>query len=258
MFDRRPMSQRSFSHHSRHGTVFSSDRCDFKNGVKVVKPSRITEMQLCQDFAEFGAFHAMQIHSELTEGFQGYDTIRYTFVNNGGEKDEERVVSKAPERQEQQCADSELIEEVINLLDNTSKTIRDFPDVDSFIEFCDEHGLLFGDDNCDGYTELSLMTVFTQLLVLIMTYDQVIDHYRTLLEANPGKALHIGNENYAFIDPEGNLLGICDPKDGVDLAEAFDLDRSAYNSCLGGWDGETCVDTRAHIKTPSFVDVFYK
>lgn len=258
MFDKRPMSQRSFSHHCRNGTVFSSDRCDFKNGVKVVKPSRITEMQLCQDFAEFGAFHAMQIHSELTEGFQGYDTIRYTFVNKGGEKGDEGRVERAPERQEQQCLDSRLVEGVLYLLNNTSKTIRDFPDVDSFIEFCDGHGLLFSDDNSDGYTELSLMTVFNQLLVLIMTYDQVLEHYRALLEANPGKALHIGNDNYAFIDPEGNLLGICDPKDGVDMDEAFELDSSAYNSSLGGWNEDTYLETRAHIKTPSFIDVAIK
>jgi len=258
MFDKRPMSQRSFSHHSRNGTVFSSDRCDFKNGVKVVKPSRITEVQLGQDFAEFGAFHAMQIHGELTEGFQGYDTIRYTFVKEEGEKDADEAAERTHELQEQQAVVDEIAEEVISLLNNTSKEIRNFPNVQAFIDFCDDHGLLFSHDNGVGYTELSLMTAFSQLITLVLTHDQVLDHYRALLEANPGKALHIGNDNYAFIDPEGNLLGICDPKDGVDMDEAFELDSSAYNSSLGGWNEDTYVETRAHIKTPSYIAVVFK
>lgn len=71
------LNESSFSHTSRNGTHFKADRCDFLNGVEVEKPSDISELDLCADFAEFAAYHAVAIRERLN-GFSGYDTVSYT------------------------------------------------------------------------------------------------------------------------------------------------------------------------------------
>ena len=73
------LNEKPFSHSCRHGTAFESERCDFKTGVKVVKPENITEVNLGADFAEFGSFHAMHILERLN-GFQGYDCIEFAIT----------------------------------------------------------------------------------------------------------------------------------------------------------------------------------
>ena len=62
-----------------NGTEFKATRADLRDGV-VVLPStlNVTELQKMADFAQFGAWHAHQIHPNLN-GFSGYDAISYTF-----------------------------------------------------------------------------------------------------------------------------------------------------------------------------------
>lgn len=72
-------NEKPFSHRSANGTNFKADRCDFKNGVMVERPLDISDAQLCADFSEFGAFHALAIHERL-KGFAGYDCISYTIT----------------------------------------------------------------------------------------------------------------------------------------------------------------------------------
>ena len=78
MLKNTPMAERKFGHTSRNGTKFKAERCDFKTGVRVIKPAGISEARYCQDVCEFGAFHAMNIRDELHSGFGGYDTIDFT------------------------------------------------------------------------------------------------------------------------------------------------------------------------------------
>lgn len=75
------LNECNFSHTSRNGTHFKADRCDFQNGVEVEKPSGISELDLCADFAEFAAYHAVAIHERLN-GFPGYDTVKYKISVN--------------------------------------------------------------------------------------------------------------------------------------------------------------------------------
>lgn len=73
-----PMCQRRFEHSCSNGVTFKSDRCDFKNGVDVFIPDHIAKEQAMADYAEMAAFHTHHIFPELTEGFRGWDAIRYT------------------------------------------------------------------------------------------------------------------------------------------------------------------------------------
>lgn len=61
-------------HTCRNGTVFRSSRADLADVVQVKRSSDWP--QTCADFAEFGAWHAMEIWPHLN-GFQGYDCVRY-------------------------------------------------------------------------------------------------------------------------------------------------------------------------------------
>ena len=72
-----PMEERQFKHRSSKGTVFTSDRCDLKNGVDVTIHNYTSKENAMADFAEFSAFHALVIREELHGGFGGYDTITY-------------------------------------------------------------------------------------------------------------------------------------------------------------------------------------
>jgi hypothetical protein len=67
-----------YEHHSRFGTVFISERCDFRGGVNVLVPKHLTEAELMSDVSEMVANHSLNIREQLFGGFQGYDCIRYT------------------------------------------------------------------------------------------------------------------------------------------------------------------------------------
>lgn len=146
-------------------------------------------------------------------------------------------------------------EAVLNVLDNTSKVIHDFSDAKAFVAFCDEYGLLATEVDHDAYLEAGLLTAYRELLVEVLTYDQVLGHYRRLLELNPGQALHIGQDDYAVLDEDGYLYGVNkSASESFSEAGAYDFDRSAYNTCVGGWNADTFVETWRYIEDPVFLD----
>jgi hypothetical protein len=69
------MNEKPFAHSCRFGTTFSSDRCDFKNGV-IVSHRQPKKELFISDLAEMVSFHAINIHPQLN-GFQGYDCIEW-------------------------------------------------------------------------------------------------------------------------------------------------------------------------------------
>ena len=64
-------------HVTRYGTLFRADRADLVGGVMVSHRRGLTYAALAGEFAEFGAWHALQIRPELSH-FSGYNTIQYT------------------------------------------------------------------------------------------------------------------------------------------------------------------------------------
>lgn len=70
---------RAPKHRSHNGTVFKAERCDLRGGVDVLKPERISEADLCADFAEFAAWHTHCIFEQLN-GFPGWGGISYSIV----------------------------------------------------------------------------------------------------------------------------------------------------------------------------------
>jgi hypothetical protein len=146
-------------------------------------------------------------------------------------------------------------EAALSVLDNTSKVIHEFADAKSFVAFCDEHGLLATEAKDDAFTEAGLLIAYRELLVEVLTYDQVLGHYRRLLELHPGKALHIGQDDYAVLDEDGYLYAV-NKSDSETFSQAgvYDFDRSAYNTCVGGWNADTFVETWRYIEDPVFLD----
>ncbi|WP_338924600.1 hypothetical protein V0M98_33835 (plasmid) [Pseudomonas silesiensis] len=150
---------------------------------------------------------------------------------------------------------SEVKEELIVALDNYGKVIHEFADEQAFIAFCDSDGLLAKENGHEAYPEAVLLKAYHELLVEVLTYDAVLGHYRRLLEANPGKALHIGQEDYAVLDDKGYLYCV-NKSSSVAFSDAgeYDFDRSAYNTCAGGWNADTYVETWKFIEAPVFLD----
>lgn len=62
--------------HHVNGTIFKAERCDLRGGVTVNKP---LDKIPASDMFVFGAWHALQIHSDLN-GFGGYDAVQFTHV----------------------------------------------------------------------------------------------------------------------------------------------------------------------------------
>lgn len=69
-------NDKPYEHRSSNGTLFTCNRCDLREPVKVTRPSRLSDTHFAQDIGEFAAYHALHIHPCLN-GFPGYDTIRY-------------------------------------------------------------------------------------------------------------------------------------------------------------------------------------
>ncbi len=71
------MNEKSFEYTSHYGTVFKSDRCDFKGGVWVThQPAE--KFFSWSDVTEMIGYHATNIHPQLN-GFQGYDCVQWHF-----------------------------------------------------------------------------------------------------------------------------------------------------------------------------------
>ena len=62
------------SHMSGNGTTFKCETRDLSTVVHVEHYGEISLESLAADFAEFGAWHGMNVHNTLSS-FQGYDTI---------------------------------------------------------------------------------------------------------------------------------------------------------------------------------------
>jgi hypothetical protein len=71
------LNTKAIQHMSSNGTTFKADRGDLQSGVRVLSAWNTSLEHMMSDFAEFGAWHLMNIHPSL-HGFGGYDTITYT------------------------------------------------------------------------------------------------------------------------------------------------------------------------------------
>lgn len=85
-----------------------------------------------------------------------------------------------------------------------------------------------------------------------LTFDQVLDLYRLLLESRPGKLLKLAFDGAAGIE-DGRLFGTyVDTSRPGTTFEVYDFDRNAFQD--GHWLGETPEQTRAAIENPVFID----
>ena len=87
-----------------------------------------------------------------------------------------------------------------------------------------------------------------------MTYNETLASYQRLLEANPGKAMQIGDDCYAVLI-NGTLSGVYTNLDGaVDLGTTFDFDREAWDAECECWEGDVSgMQTAFCIATPFLV-----
>jgi hypothetical protein len=87
-----------------------------------------------------------------------------------------------------------------------------------------------------------------------MKFRDVLEAYRNLLVANPGKALLTTGGNVAYLE-DGELFGAALKLDGTpDLESGYDFDANAFLD-EGCWDGMTPEETRARITNPTFLDL---
>lgn len=90
---------------------------------------------------------------------------------------------------------------------------------------------------------------------MVLTYEEVLEHYRRLLKGWPVKAaLDIGR-GHAAILVNDQVCGLVGADDGCFVLyedEVYNFDRSAFLE-EGCWDGETPEETRAAIENPRFV-----
>ncbi|MFK4136735.1 hypothetical protein ACI2KR_31380 [Pseudomonas luteola] len=91
----------------------------------------------------------------------------------------------------------------------------------------------------------------------MLTFDPLMQAYKELLEANPGKALIIGPDSVACLDKNGYLYG-AELDDGRVLHDGFtDFHEWAFDQERGCWDCETSQqETLGYIQKPVFVDAW--
>jgi len=139
--------------------------------------------------------------------------------------------------------------EILSCLDNASHVIHHYPTESGFLSWWEAHGS--GDL---GLTELQFLGLYRQLRAEIYTFDTCLAEYRRLLQGRPQHALLIGDGQYAFLQPSGELIGLSvDKHSTVDHADVYDFDSSAFNTSIGGWMDESYVETRQRITDPVFV-----
>jgi hypothetical protein len=106
-----------------------------------------------------------------------------------------------------------------------------------------------------------LVAVYEYLSKPTLTYVEVIESYREILLANPGKALKSGDGIYAVLTlykGKAFVTGVHSESDSVitdEVAEeySFDFDASAFSDA-GGWDGMTQEETLLEILCPEFIN----
>ncbi|WP_124625886.1 hypothetical protein [Burkholderia sp. Bp9012] len=90
-----------------------------------------------------------------------------------------------------------------------------------------------------------------------LSYEDVLARYRTLLAANPGKALITSPDTVALFHPDSQDLCWAYCHDGtpcIDIDSCSDFDRSAFYD--GHWEGDASAEeTLAAISNPRFLDL---
>lgn len=89
-----------------------------------------------------------------------------------------------------------------------------------------------------------------------MNYDDALTAYQRVLEANPGKAMLIGDDCYAVLI-NGCLYGAyLDLVGAIDLGKTFNFDREAWDGVGECWSGDVSgMQTAFCIATPSLVEL---
>ena len=138
--------------------------------------------------------------------------------------------------------------EILSCMDNSSHVIHNTPDETSFLMWWEANGS--GDL---GLTQPQLLDVYRQLRTDIYTFDSCLAEYRRFLLGHPQHALRIGDREYAYLQPNGVLIGLSVADfTTIDQADVFDFDSDAFNTSIGGWMDESYVETRRRITEPEF------
>ena len=74
-----PFSKRPWEHHSRNGTIFTTECRDFSTEILAQIPRSLAESAFAEDVAEMIDQHLTTIQP-LLKGFVGYGTLTYTTV----------------------------------------------------------------------------------------------------------------------------------------------------------------------------------
>lgn len=89
-----------------------------------------------------------------------------------------------------------------------------------------------------------------------LEYHEVIEHYRRLLQAHPGKALLICEGGNVAVLEDGGVFGAAIRANGtIEIDNLYDFDISAFDTDQGCWDGETPELAWERIQNPTFIDL---
>ncbi|NMX54201.1 hypothetical protein [Pseudomonas veronii] len=88
-----------------------------------------------------------------------------------------------------------------------------------------------------------------------MTFKEVLEKYRQLLQAHPGKDLIIADGNAAVMEG-GEVYGAPLKLDGtLEFDSLYDFDANAFLADEGRWDGESSEQLQARILFPAFISI---
>jgi len=88
-----------------------------------------------------------------------------------------------------------------------------------------------------------------------MTFKEVLEKYRQLLQANPGKALLIA-DGHAAVMEGGEVYGAPLKLDGtLEFDSLYDFDANAFLTEEGRWDGDSAEQMETRIQFPTFISI---
>ena len=67
------IAEKSFSHQGPNGSFLTATRCDFRDGLVIERPKKISDAEFAVDMATIFGYHALNIQPGLHGGFNGYD-----------------------------------------------------------------------------------------------------------------------------------------------------------------------------------------